>query len=140
MKGVTFGQYHSYGTWGLLLKEAPKVSPPEPKTYEVEIPGRNGMLDLTDAMFGGVKYKNREIKFTFISLEKRENWADLASDMLEKLHGKVLDIVLDDDPGFYYTGRVVFENTAPDKFVVPFKITAMVEPYKTSVGGGVKKL
>ena len=38
--------YNSYEDWGLYLTEPVVVSAPEPNTYMVEVPGRNGSLDL----------------------------------------------------------------------------------------------
>lgn len=140
MKGVTLGGYHSYDTWGLWLREAPKISPPEPQTHYVEIPGMDGSLDLTEKLFGTVKYKDREIEMHFYSLAKRSQWAEIASDMMGKLHGKVVRIILDDDPGYYYQGRVVFESMEPQQNVIPIVMTATVGPYKTSIDGRVKKL
>ena len=140
MKGVTLGGYHSYRTWGLWLKEAPEISPPEPQTYYVEIPGMNGSLDLTEKLFGGVRYKDRQIKLTFLSLAKREEWPDIQSDMMEKLHGKSVQIVMDDDPGYYYLGRIAFDSVKQDNHVTIAVINATVGPFKTSVDGTVKKL
>ena len=140
MKGVTFDSYHSFGTWGLWLKEAPEISPPEPQTYLVEIPGMDGSLDLTEKLSGGVRYKDREIKLTFLSLVKRTQWPDICSDMMEKLHGKSVRIVMDDDPGYYYLGRIAFDSVKQDNHVTIVVIKAKVGPIKTSTDGKVKKL
>ena len=139
MIGVKFGSYDSYNSWNLFLKEKPKISSPELQTYVVEIPGRNGQLDLTDSVFGGVKYKDREIKMTFLSYAVQAQWATIAENMMASLHGRKMQIVLPDDPNYYYYGRMVVE---PDygRHVLTIKVTATVEPYKTSINGGVKKL
>ena len=139
MDGVKFGSYDSYNNWNLFLKENPKISSPELKTYMVEIPGRNGQLDLTDSVFGGVKYKDREIKLAFLSYAVQEQWASIVESMMESLHGKKMRIILPDDPSYYYYGRMVVE---PDygRHVLTIKVTATVEPYKTSINEGVKKL
>lgn len=139
MIGVKFGSYDSYNSWNLFLKEKPKISSPELQTYMVEIPGRNGQLDLTDSVFGGVKYKDREIKMAFLSYAEQAQWATIVENMMASLHGKKMQIVLPDDPNYYYYGRMVVE---PDygRHVLTVKVTATVEPYKTSINGGVKKL
>lgn len=140
MKGVTLGGYHSYSTWGLWLKEAPEISPPEPQTYLVEIPGMDGSLDLTEKLSGGVRYKDRKIKLTFLSLAKRTQWPDICSDMMAKLHGKSVQIVMDDDPGYYYLGRISFDSVKQDNHVTTIVINATVGPFKISTDGAVKKL
>lgn len=139
MIGVKFGNYDSYDSWNLFLKENPKISSPELQTYMVEIPGRSGQLDLTDSVFGGVKYKDREIKMSFLSYAAQELWAAIVEEMMSSLHGKKMRIILPDDPSYYYYGRMVVE---PDygRHVLTIKVTATVEPYKTSINEGVKKL
>lgn len=138
MKGVTLGGYHSYGTWGLWLKEAPEISPPEPQTYLVEIPGMDGSLDLTEKLSGGIRYKDRKIKMTFMFLSRAE-WPDVYSDMMSKLHGKSVQIVMDDDPGYYYFGRLAFDTPKLNNHASTFVINATVGPYKISTDGTVKK-
>lgn len=140
MNGVTLGGFHTYGEWGLLLKKAPEISPPEPQTHYVEIPGLDGTLDLTEALTGAVKYKDREIKLALFSMKKRAEWADLASDMMEKLHGKAVEIIMDDDPGYAYHGRIAFDKFEYGRHTLDIELTATVSPYKVSIDGEVKKL
>ena len=47
MKGITFGNHHSYDEWGLVLK-GKEIQAPEPKVQKIEIEGGDGFLDLTD--------------------------------------------------------------------------------------------
>lgn len=140
MNGATLGGYHTYTTWGLWMKTAPIVSPPEPQTHYVEIPGMDGQLDLSESLYGGVRYKDREIKLSMLSTEDRSEWADLASDIMAKLHGKTVRIILDDDPAYYYFGRVTVDKVEYGRHVLEIGITATVDPYKVSISGGVKKL
>ena len=71
MDGVTFGTKHSYRDWGLLLKSRPVISPPSPKTVYVDIPGSNGVIDLTESLTGDVKFDNRTIKCVSIHVPTR---------------------------------------------------------------------
>ena len=43
MRGVTFGSYHSYDCFHLLLKSK-EIGAPEPKTIEVDIGGIDGVI------------------------------------------------------------------------------------------------
>lgn len=140
MQGVTFGTFHSFRTWGLMLKSRPVISSPEPKYKLIEVPGSNAVIDLTEALTGEVTYHPREIKCEFISGERREMWAKINADVMNAIHGKRLKIVLDNDPDYYYIGRITVGNMKPERadFVLP--VTAMVEPYKYERHGNGRKL
>lgn len=140
MLGVTFGSYHSYRAWGLLLKEYPYISPPEPKTKLIEVPGTDTVIDLTESLTSGVKYGLREAEFQFYLFGDRKKWKETYSSILNSLHGKRLKIVIDDDPNWYYIGRVSVGELDADKAVAGLTITAQVEPYKYARHGEGKKL
>ena len=137
MRGVTFGTSHTYWDWGLMLKKAPEVSPPEPKTHYVDIPGANGAMDLTEMLTGKVQYKNRTIRMEFVTTAGREEWSVVYSDILNALHGQLLEITLDDDPMHCYTGRVIVGNPTRNGNIVTITMTAEVEPYKKTIDGMV---
>ena len=138
MRGVTFGNKHSYWDWGLMLRETPKITPPEPKTHYVDIPGAHGSLDLTEMLTGKVQYKNRKIAMEFVTMAGREHWSAIFSDILMELHGQLKQITLDDDPQCYYTGRVtVGEPERVNGKTILLKMTAEVEPYKKTMDGDV---
>lgn len=140
MKGVTFGTYHSFRDWGLMLKSRPVISPPEPKYKLIEVPGSNAVIDLTEALTGEVTYHPREIKFEFITGASREEWANIRTDVLNALHGKRLEIVLDNDPDYYYIGRITVGDAKPGKAAFVLPVVAMVEPYKYERYGMGRKL
>ena len=47
MKGVRFGDYHSYNDFSLILTSK-TIGTPTPKTETIDIPGGDGVLDLTE--------------------------------------------------------------------------------------------
>ena len=61
MNGVRFGEKHSITDWDLIMTYK-SIGESEPKTNEVEIPGRDGTLDIPDPS-GEVKYDNRPLSF-----------------------------------------------------------------------------
>lgn len=138
MNGVTFDNKHSYWDWGLMLKDAPRITAPEAKTHYVEIPGAHGALDLTEMLTGKVQYKNRKIDLEFITTAGREDWSAVYSDILSALHGQMKDITLDDDPQHYYRGRVKVSEPERYKKSVVLKMSAEVEPFKRNREGTVK--
>jgi predicted phage tail component-like protein len=133
MKGVLFGEKHTFNDWGLTLTSRPVISPPVPKTLYVDIPGGDGVLDLTNALSEDVKYENRTITFEFNVLDARNRWSNIYSDILDYLHGQSMKIILDEDPTYYYTGRVQVNEWKSDKRTSTITIEANVEPYKMAV-------
>lgn len=137
MRGVKFDNKHTYWDWGLMLSKPPKISSPEPKTHYVDIVGRHGQMDLSTALTGEIKYKNRAIELEFITRAGREDWSALYSEILAVIHGQIKQITLDDDPTHCYTGRVTVGDPVRDKKHVTVKVTAEVEPFKKSIKGEV---
>lgn len=140
MRGVTFGNNHSYREWGLLLKEYPYISPPEPKTKLIEVPGSDAVIDLTESLTGKVHYGMREGKFEFWVIGGRSKWPAIYSAIMNELHGKRVKIVLDDDPNWYYLGRVRVDEMASDKVTATIVLTAELEPYKRARHGEGRRL
>lgn len=130
MQGVAFGTKHSYYDWGLILSEAPVVSPPKVKDKLVDVPGADGSLDLTETLTGKVQYEMRDITFKFTMMAARDRWPSLYSEILNHLHGKTVDIVLDNDPDYFYTGRAQVSKWEPGQVVAEMTIKAKVQPYK----------
>ena len=138
MRGVKIGNKHTYWDWGLMLKAAPDISNPEPKTHYVDIPGAHGAMDLTEKLTGKVQYKNRQIILEFITMAGREEWSAIYSAILMELHGQMKEITLDDDPTHCYKGRVtVGDPVWENEKAVTLRMTAEVEPFKKSIDGTV---
>ena len=60
---------------------------PMPKTYAVNIKGKDGSLDLSEC-FWEVKYDNRTLKFTFESIDKINDWQAKMINISSFLHGQ----------------------------------------------------
>lgn len=131
--GVTYGEMHSFNDWNLLLKELPNIAPTEPKTLFVDVPGGDGDLDLTESLTGIVRYENREITCTFLSREPKCGWPELYSAIQDFLHGKRMNFKLDNDPGYYYTGRFRVSDWSHDGHFYTVKIIGSVDPYKYEI-------
>lgn len=135
MRGVMFDKKHSYWNWGLMLKTAPEITSPQPKTRYVDVPGAHGSLDLTEMLTGKVQYKNRKIEMEFVTMAGREEWPAIYSEILNELHGQMKEIRLDDDPQHIYKGRVTVGDPERTKTVVMLRMVAEVEPYKKTITG-----
>lgn len=130
MQGVIFGDKHTYRDWGLLIKSRPLIFPPKPKLTLIPVPGSDRVIDLTESLTGKVHYEPRMISFEFVTMAEREKWPALYSDILGYTHGRRLRIIMDDDPNYYYTGRVSVTELKTEKKTAILTMTAEVEPYK----------
>lgn len=128
MKGVLFDNLHSYTDFRLLLTSK-KIEVPATKTETIEVAGADGVLDLTD-FFGEVKYSNRHLTFEFATNVDKNEFITLFSEIQNALHGKRMKIILDDDPDFYYIGRVSVNEWQADRNIGLVTISCDCEPYK----------
>jgi len=131
-KGVKFGNYHSYTNWNLILVEG-SVEFPQAKTETVNVPGMDGVIDLTGVLSSDVKYENRALSFEFAwkgSYDDREGFLNKISEIASALHGQKLQIILDDDPDYYYTGRCHINDMKTNFQTMTFTIDCDCEPYK----------
>lgn len=130
--GVKFGDTHS-SEWGLRLKEI-KMGLPDVKTEYVEVPGMNGVLDLTEVQNGGVKYGNRTLEFYFDARDcNYKEWSTLLSTIASAVHGKRINIITDIDPGYYYSGRCSLNTSKSNEVRAEIVISCECDPYKTDI-------
>ena len=73
-------------------------------------------------------------------MASRSQWPEIYSAVMNAIHGKRLQIVLDDDPDYYWLGRVHVGDPKSDKGAMTFEITATVEPYKYELYGSGRRL
>lgn len=131
MKGITFGNYHSYDAFQLILS-AKTIGTPSPKTETIDIPGGDGVLDLTE-FFGEPKYGNRTLSFEFSSVVIPSDFMTLFSMVQDALHGRKFPIILDDDPGWKYMGRISVSEWKADRNIGKLTIDCDCEPYKYQI-------
>lgn len=95
----------------------------------VDIPGGDGVLDLTE-FFGEVKYNNRTLTFEFSSQVPPEQFMEQFTNVQNALHGKKMRIVLTEDPGWYYIGRISVSEWKADRNIGKLTIDCDCEPFK----------
>ena len=128
MKGVTFGNYHSYNDLSMVLSSK-TIGTPEAKTATVSIPGADGVLDVTE-YFGDIKYDNRQLTFVFALVIDPDNFLTQLTTINNALNGQKVRIILDDDPNFYYSGRLSVSDFTVSNAVGNVTVTADCNPYK----------
>ncbi len=128
MKGITFGNYHSYTDLKLLLTSK-EIGSPAVKENKIDIPGGDGSIDLTD-FFGEPKYEDVQHKFEFTTIEPQSDFLTQYSTIKNALHGKKVRIILDDDPTFFYLGRCHVSSFTSEKGIGTISVECECEPYK----------
>jgi phage-related protein len=129
MKGITFGNYHSFRDFRLILSPNNAIGTPTPKYELIDIPGGDGMLDFTEA-FGEVKYGNRPMSFEFSTMVPQTEFLSLFATVQSALHGQKMKIILDDDPDFYYMGRITVSEWKASRLIGKLTIDCDCEPFK----------
>ena len=129
--GVQIGNKHTLKDWGLGWTKITLVFP-EAKTYEQDIPGMDGVLDFTESLTGGdVKYKIRTLTLEFETPEQDYyDWGIRISEIANYLAGRKYKIILDNDPDFYYIGRLNVEVKKSDRVEGTLTLSGSVDPYK----------
>lgn len=120
---------HMWDTYRMPLRRLDCVPPPKIKTNTIEIPGRDGVLDLTD-YFGRVFYENRPIQMEFGRIYDRMLWPQIYSEILNRFHGKRCKVIFDDDPAYFWVGRVSIDDYERTLRLGQLKVNVDAEPYK----------
>jgi hypothetical protein len=131
MKGVSFGDFHSYRDFSLILSQK-IIGAPSPKTETIDIPGGDGVLDLTE-FFGETKYNNRNLSFEFSSIVPQSDFMNQFSHIQAAIHGQKMQIILDDAPEWYYIGRISVSEWKAEKAVGKLTIDCDCEPYRAKL-------
>ena len=132
--GVKFGDYHSFRDFGMYPKTKMIVAPPKVREVYVEVAGADGDLDLTEALIGRPNFDSREAKFEFTVMD-RARWDSVYTSLMNTIHGRDMRVVLDDDPYWYYNGRVQVDAFATSKHTATITVKGFFDPYKRSLIG-----
>ena len=126
--------FNTWKTWHMAPKSRPYVESPKVKESYIDVPASDGSLDYTDILTGKAVYANRTGSWEFIIDNGYSQWYDVYTDVLLKLHGKKVDrIILDDDPTYYWKGRLfVTGNFSPRDYNM-ITISYNLDPYKRLV-------
>ena len=126
------GGFHTWDDWQAYWTDL-VIDPPETEIFTVNIPGRHGLLDLSETLTGSPVYKNRNITITLKYPGSGSQWHEEYSEILAQLHGRMIQMILDSDPEYYYEGRCTVSSQRPDNFHSVFTISMDAYPYKYQV-------
>ena len=127
---VTSG--HSFRDFGLYPRVRPVISAPEIQATGYEVPGRDGKIDTTEALDGVPHYLNREGTFQFTFIGDRSKRGEVEHLLNNRLHGKRMKIVLDENPDGYYQGRLRVDEIEYDRegHKAHYTVIGDLDPYK----------
>ena len=139
MNYVKFGDYDSFEDFGLILTEF-SIGFPSAKRYTVDIPGRDGALDVTSALYDEPVYENRTHKATFRARRGRQYRADALSDLMAKVHGRTLNVVVYNDTDWYWRAHCEVSELSLNRVSGDITINIDAEPYKHAVSETVYEI
>lgn len=119
---------YTYDTYGLILSKQ-EIGLPSVKTKFIDIEGRNGSIDMTDA-FDEVFYGDRTLTFTFNIVSDIYAWDELKTRIASDLHGRRCRITIYSDSDIHYVGQVPFDLS--DFYIG----RCMIDKYQSSKGLG----
>lgn len=122
--------------YGLIPKERPVIAPPEIQESTVEVPGSNGVVDLSDVLLGHPLYYNRSGSLDFYvdhTHPTYTTWENLYDRLLNDFHGFKKQLVLRDAMGYYYDGRIKVNQWKSDKVASSITLDYNFAPYKRMI-------
>ena len=128
--GAMIGDEHTLRDWGAVITNSDIIALPEPNTVLLEIPGRSGRLDLSEVLTGDISYGNRELKLQLAARTNKERWVQTCLHIFNKYHGRVVQVIFDEDPGHYYVGRASISD--PQRLGIAGQLTVTIdaEPFR----------
>lgn len=133
LKDVIFnnGEKSAYHDWNIVLTKT-EIPLPKAKTSTVDIVGADGVLDLSEALTGEVKFQNRTIKLTF-ELMNDENYEVVIDEISNYIHGKNLIFTITHEENYFYSGFATINSWECSKRKGKIVITIDADPYKYEV-------
>lgn len=142
MLGAFLNNHHTSNDFGLGWLGM-SISEAKVKTHYIEIEGRDGPLDATEALSGRPVYEQRTLILTFDARGTWEDYMIRCSKIDFLTNGKRCEILLDIDPEYFWIGRGTWKHTKTADGNETHTFTAEVEPFKyktaltqTSARGG----
>lgn len=124
---------NTWDDWHLIPSSRPAVASPGVSTNFVEIPGRNGPLDLTTFLTGEIVYGQRSGSWEFYVDNDHEYWDAIRTSIVKYLHGQERFFILEDVPTYYCYGRFAVDIWKSDPNFSKVTINYALDPYMKSI-------
>lgn len=128
----TFTDWHLVPMDGYLYFAPPAVS-----LSIIDNPGADGLIDFTEALTGQPKLGAREGQWEFAVLNGYLRWSDTYSMIMNYLHGRKFQVILSDDPDYYYTARFTVDEWQSEEARSKITLKYIADPYKLNVATSI---
>lgn len=125
-----------------LVQEKKEIEKPEIQTFTAQVPGRDGLINLTRSLTGKVNYYNRPMSFQYFGTGTRKQLLDLDAYM-SRFHGQTIRIIDDDHPNHYYEGEATVKTVFNGNYITiilevdaqPFRLKLSPTVYTREISG-----
>lgn len=127
-------KFHSYDDWGLYVTNTDYIGEPKQNISYVAIPGRDGLLDLSDVTTGRPTYSGREIKILLAGHRDKVVWDSVISTFRNNINGRICRLTFDNDKTYYWRGRIEIKDFESALNLGKFQVDIPnADPYKYDV-------
>lgn len=127
-----------------LVQEAKEIEKPDIQTFTAQVPGRDGLLNLTRSLTGKVSFYNRAMSFQYFGTGDRDHLLYLDAYM-SRFHGQTIRIIDDDHPDHYYEGEATVSTSLKGNYITisldidaqPFRLKLLPTVYTRVIDGTV---
>lgn len=124
------GCYNTWDDFHLIPTSRPIIAPPSVKTNTIDLPGGNGVLDLSYSLTKCPLYDNRKGSLEFIVDPDQDTWINVYQKLSNYLDGRYRYMTLEDDPYWVYEGKFMVNDWQSDEHWSTITIDYDVKPYK----------
>lgn len=126
------GTRNTFDDWNLVPTERPSFQPPSYEPTMLEIPGRNGLLDVSESLTGFPIYGNRTGNWEFLIYDSPLPWYETYSRVMNYLHGRRKKVFMEEEDAYEYEGRFKVSKFETGKTYSTIGIDYDLQPYKLS--------
>lgn len=139
---------NTWDDWHLIPSSRPLIAVPQFKSEYIDVPGGNGSIDASTILWatpvytsgGAVEsvtyqegyptFQNRSGSIEFYVMNDYGQWYNRYSDAMDYLHGQKVKLILEDEPDYYYRGRMTVNQWRSEKSWSKITLDYNFEPFK----------
>ena len=148
---------NTWNDWHLIPSSRPLINPPSFKSNYIDIPGANGSIDASTTILtyprynldGSIAsstisesyptYNNRTGSIEFYVMNDYGEWYNRFSEAMDYLHGQKVKIILEDEPDYYYQGRMTVNQWRSEKDWSKIVLDYNVAPFKYEIFSSLER-
>lgn len=132
--GVTINGTDTLTQWGLMLLSDLNIGTPPLKSVLIDVPARDGTINMSYALNGYPVYGNRQISFTLFKAVDDTQLNGIKTALAALCHGQEKTLALPVDNSHYYRGVFSIGNISGfNSGKIPVTVTAEPYAYKNVV-------